>query len=131
MHILKTNLNIFLSFAFLFYFCFYFYQFVICFFEMDFKYSPATSSWLPELQAWATMSRYIYISKICASEPQVPHSTEAGLAMQLKAQKEDSQSSTRSKPLKKTPEGPGCSRGPGVFLQKASFWGLPAESQLV
>lgn len=59
--------------------------------------------------------RFIYISKICASESQVPHRTEAGLAMQLKAQEEDSQSSTNSEPLKKTPE------GPGVFLQRASW----------
>lgn len=50
--------------------------------------------------------------------------------MQLKAQEEDSQSSTRSEPLKKTPGvqvapgvlGSSCREpAPGVFLQRASW----------
>lgn len=64
----------------------------------------------------------IYISKICASEPQVPHSTEAGLAMQLKAQKEDSQKLYPQRVIEEN------SRRSRLFQ---GSWGLPAESQLL
>lgn len=124
MHIFKTNLNIFLFFAFLFYFCFYFYQFVICFFEMDFKYSPATSSWLPELQAWATMSRFyihIYIQDLClraSSSTQhrgwIGHAAEGSEGRQSKLY-----------PQQAIEEN---SRGSRLFQ---GSWGLPAESQLL